>query len=297
MRHRVLAAAAFVTLILAPASAHAWGYAGHRYIMGRAIDLLPPLLKPFFEHYRAEMVVRAIDPDLWRQVGWEDDPNHFFDLGAPEFGAAPAFGGVPRDYNAALEAFGPASMRRLGMLPWRAAEIFGDLRRAFDGFARQAPYAPPDVAFFAPVLGHYFQDANQPLHATNNYDGQLTRNEGIHARFERDLVERYLAKMTITPGPIRPMPNARDAAFDAVLAANRQVEAILAADTAAIAGRDAYDDVYFDKLFAQVKPILEQQLAASITDTASVIVSAWVQAGRPAPTLDGARPVQKVKKP
>ena len=94
MRTRALAAAAFVALILAPSSARAWGFAGHRYIMGRAIDLLPPPLKPFFEHYRAEMVARAIDPDLWRNVGFEDDPNHFLDLGAREFGPPP-FGATP----------------------------------------------------------------------------------------------------------------------------------------------------------------------------------------------------------
>ena len=30
--------------------------AAHRYIMARAIDLLPPELKPFFERNRAELV-------------------------------------------------------------------------------------------------------------------------------------------------------------------------------------------------------------------------------------------------
>jgi hypothetical protein len=295
MRHRSLAVAAFVTLILAPSSARAWGYTGHRYIMGRAIDLLPAPLKPFFEHYRAEMVVRAIDPDLWRNAGWDDDRNHFMDFGAREFGPAP-FTAIPRDHGAALEKFGEASLKQLGMLPWREAEMFGNLRRAFEGFARDGRYSPNDVALFAPVAGHYIQDANQPLHATNNYDGQLTGNNGIHSRFETDLVERYLTTLSINPAPPRSIASARDAAFDALLAANRSVDAIVKADGAAIAGRDAYDDVYFEKFFTAVKPILEKQLAAAITDTASLIVSAWEQAGRPALALEGARPVQKVKK-
>ena len=45
-----------------------------------------------------------------------------------------------------------------------------------------------------------------------------------------------------------------------------------------------------------MRPILEKQLAAAMTDTASVIIGAWEQAGKPALALEGARPVQKVKK-
>src|SRR5260221_13625817 len=100
MRHRFLASAAVVALILAPSPARAWGFTGHRHIMGRAIDLLPPPLKPFFEHYRADMIVRAIDADLWHNVGREDDPNNFRNFGAREFGPPP-FIARPRGYAAA----------------------------------------------------------------------------------------------------------------------------------------------------------------------------------------------------
>ena len=81
---------------LAPSTASAWGFAAHQYIMGRAIDLLPPDLKPFFEHYRADLVLRVVDPDLWRSVGWEDDPNHFVDFGMKELGEYPFKESPPR---------------------------------------------------------------------------------------------------------------------------------------------------------------------------------------------------------
>src|ERR1700733_9993957 len=108
MRKGPLGAAALLGVSLAPASASAWGFTAHRYIMGRAIDLLPPELKPFFEHYRDEIVIRVVDPDLWRNVGWEDDPNHFVNFGAKELGAYP-FNELPREYGAALEKFGAAT--------------------------------------------------------------------------------------------------------------------------------------------------------------------------------------------
>jgi hypothetical protein len=125
----------------------AWGTAAHRFIMARAIDILPPELKPFFEHYRAELVVRVVDPDVWRSAGWEEDHNHFVDFGMPELGPYP-FTALPREYGAALEKFGMAMLKKIGMLPWREAEEFGNLRRAFEGFARNSAYAPTDTVLF-----------------------------------------------------------------------------------------------------------------------------------------------------
>jgi hypothetical protein len=296
MQNRALAVAVVLAATLMPAPAFAWGFVAHRYIMSRAIDLLPSELKPFFTHYRDEIVARAVDPDLWRNAGWEDDPNHFINFGAREFGDYP-FEALPHEYGAALEQFGRATLNRLGTLPWRVSEEFGNLRRAFDGFSRESPYGPSDVVLFAPVASHYIQDAHQPFHASNNYDGQLTGNGGIHNRFERDLVERFQSRLTVKPVPASPMHNARDAAFTAVLASYQFVAPILQADSAAIAGKDAYDDEYFEKFFAKVRPILEARLADSITATASLIVGAWEAAGKPVLKLDGARPLEKVRKP
>lgn len=281
--------------VLLPSPAFAWGFAGHRYIMRRAIDLLPAGIKPFFVAHRDEIVVRVIDPDLWRNVGWEDDPNHFVNFGAAEFGPYP-FTALPREYGAALEKFGMATLRRQGMLPWREAEEFGNLRRAFESFRKGDSYGTTDTVLFAAVVSHYVQDAYQPLHASNNYDGQLTGQQGVHARFERDLLERYESRLTVNPAAPQSVASARDAAFDALLASHQLVAPLLLADKDALGSKDTYDDAYFDAFFAKVKPILEERLAAAITATASVIVSAWEQAGKPE-LKDGApRPVLRVQR-
>src|SRR5690348_10099336 len=120
-----IALAVVVAIGVAPAPAAAWGSAAHRFIMDQAIDRLPPELKPFFDHFRRDLVVRAIDPDLWRSAGWEDDPNHFLDFGVPEFGPYP-FAALPREYGAAIEKFGMMTLKRYGLLPWREAEEFGN---------------------------------------------------------------------------------------------------------------------------------------------------------------------------
>jgi hypothetical protein len=296
MRNSLVAACAFVLVALAPESAFAWGFAGHRLIMRRAIELLPPELKPFFDQFKEEIVMRVVDPDLWRNVGWEDDPHHFLDFGVDGYGSYP-FTALPREQGAALEKFGEATLKRNGLLPWREAEEFGNLRRAFEEFKRGAPYTTSNVVLFSAVASHYIQDAFQPFHASNNYDGALTGNNGIHARFERDLIERFESRLKLTPTPPKPMASARDASFEALLSSFLLVDPILKADTDAIAGKDTYDDEYFEKFFTKVQPILEQRLSESITATASMIVGAWDQAGRPTVRLSDPRPPQKVRTP
>jgi hypothetical protein len=285
----------FLALVVLPVPAFAWGFVGHRLIMSRAIDLLPPELKPFFTANREEMVIRAIDPDLWRNVGWPEDPHHFLDFGVPEYGKFP-FPDLPREYGAALEKFGRATLERNGTLPWRLAEIFGNLRRAFESHKRPAPYAGTDTILFAAVMSHYIQDAHQPLHATDNYDGVQTGQRGVHTRFETILIERFQSKLTLTPGPPVKVTSARDTAFDALLASNQLVDAVLKADKAASAGRETYDDDYYEKYFAAMKPVLEQRLSAAISANAGLIIAAWEQAGRPALRLQEARPVEKVSR-
>ena len=296
MRNAALVLFASLVAALVPSPTFAWGIPVHRFMMERAIELLPPELAPFFVHFRDELVVRVVDPDMWRTAGWEDNPSHFLDFGAPEFGAFP-FAALPREYGAAIEKFGMATLKRDGVLPWREAEEFGNLRRAFEAFRGNAVFAPGEVVLFAAVGAHYIQDAHQPLHATNNFDGQLSGQHGIHARFETALFERFQARLSIHPPPVRPITNARDTAFDVLLASYQLVQPVLDADKAAVGGKETYDDEYFEKFFSSVKPVLERRIGESIAATASFIVGAWEAAGTPAVKTETPRGVEKVRRP
>lgn len=292
---RVVSAVVLLWLVLLPRPAGAWGFAAHQMIMRRAIELLPPELKPFFEQRREEVVLRVKDPDLWRNVGWPDDANHFMDFGVKEYGAYP-FNELPREYTAAVEKFGQATLTRNGRLPWRVAEMFGHLRRGFEGFGRNNPYAPDDVVLFTGAVAHYVQDAHMPLHAADNYDGQLTGQRGVHARFESELFERYQAKLAFTPPPVVPLTDAEDAAWVVLLDSYQQVETLLKADKTAASGLEAYDDVYFERFFKETKPLLERQLSRAISSTAATITGAWIAAGRPRVGALKPRSPQKIER-
>jgi hypothetical protein len=296
MRNAVLAVVACAGVLAAPSPAFAWGFAAHELIMRRAIDLLPPELKPFYEHFRTDVETRVTDPDRLRNVsGWDDDSNHFVDLGVPEYGKPP-FAELPREHGAAVQKFGAATLRRYGTLPWREEEVFGALRRGFEGMMRKSTYAASDVTLLTGITAHYMQDAHQPFHASDNFDGAKTGNDGIHSRFETELILRFAARLRLTPAAPARLPSPRDTAFDALLVSYSDVDRILAADNAAKTGKDFYDDEYFEKFFTAVQPILEERLSAAITATASVIVSAWEQAGRPIMYTEFPRTPQRVRR-
>ena len=278
---RVVAVAVLLLLVWSP-RAHAWGFEAHKFIMERAIPLLPVELRPLFEAHRATLIERSIDPDTWRTAGFEqeEDSNHFLDFDWQGYGPYP-FAGLPRDYTAAIAKFGRTRIRDNGTLPWKVEEVHGTLRRAFEDYARRGVAARNDIIFFSAWLTHYVSDAHVPFHAVINHDGQLSGQNGIHARFESTMFERYRDRLSIAPTPIAPIRNPREFAFDTLLQSNQLVPGILKADIAAIGARDEYDNAYYDAFFAANRTVLEQRLNNAIAATAAMIAGAWEAAGRP----------------
>lgn len=271
-------------ILSAPSTASAWGFEAHKFIAARAIDLLPEPIRPFFEANRAFIVERAIDPDLWRNAGFtEEPPNHFLDLDA--YGAYP-FADLPRAYDEAVKKHGIEKLKANGLVPWRTHEMAGRLIRGFAALNKNGRYAHSDIRFFSAILGHYVADAHVPFHAVLNYNGQLTGQTGIHSRWEDDLFIRYQRQLAIKPGPLTSIGNERDFVFDVLLESSQLADDVLAADRKAIGDRGVYDDRYFESLFSETRPILEKRVNDAINAVASVITSAWEQAGKPTLTTN-----------
>ena len=282
-------------VVCAPMPMRAWALDVHRLIADRAIALLPAEIRPFYERYRTTVVEHAIDPDLWRNAGFvEEPPRHFVDMDA--YGPYP-FAALPHDYDEAVKKFGAEFVTKNGTLPWRTAEIFDKLVKGFESAGRPEPgYGRDDVKFFSAVVAHYVADAHVPFHAALNYDGQLTRQWGIHSRFESQVVLRYLPELNIAPQAIPPVTDAREFIFQKLTEGFPAVEKVLAVDRQAVRGRDEYDDEYFAQFYAGTRPIVEKQLSAAISGVAAVITGAWERAGRPVLPLEAPRSNRKVRK-
>jgi hypothetical protein len=133
-----------------------------------------------------------------------------------------------------------------------------------------------------------------PLHGVANYDGQLTQQWGIHSRWEAVLFERYVDRLTIAPKAIAPVRDSRTFLFNALLQDTQLVPALLKSDRDAIGDRDAYDDAYYESLFAANRSVMERRLNDSIAAIAAMITGAWEAAGKPAMTVNlGSAPPQR----
>ena len=282
----MIAAAALAAIVALPSPVRAWGFEAHQFIAARAIALLPPEIRPMFEANRAVFVERSIDPDTWRTAGFtNEEPNHFLDLDWEGYGPYP-HAALPRDYTAAIAKFGRQRIEDNGTVPWRTEEMYGNLRRAFEAYPRRGAFGRFDIIQFAAWMTHYVSDAHVPFHAVFNYDGQLTGQNGIHARFESFLFERYETQLTIAPKPMAPIANPRDFVFDTILQGTQLVPPILKSDLEAIGTRDIYDDAYYAAFFKANRAVMERRLNESISAVAAMIAGAWEAAGKPALPLN-----------
>lgn len=294
MRTAATLAAALLVLVGSSGSPAAWGFDVHRFITNAAMDHVPEPIRPFYQKHRAFIAEHAIDPDLMRTYGVETEtPNHFLDMD----GVAPdPFTGIPRDEAAYIRLLGPEKAAAMGRIPWRVDEIYRRLVAEFERPARGQTIFTGSVTALSALLAHYVEDAHVPFHAVINYDGQATNQRGIHGRFETELFGRFQPRMTIAPVVPEPVMHPRDFIFEKLIEGTRLVPAILAADKAAIDGREFYDDAYFDVFFAKTKPAVERRINEAIGGVAAVLAGAWKTGGSPVLPLDDVRPPARIRR-
>jgi hypothetical protein len=264
-----------------PARSLAWGFEGHRLITRAALALLPPEVAACCRDDEDFIVEHTVDPDLWRILDLRtargaEAPNHFFDIDG--LGEPRPYSRVPRRWEDFRAKYGAQRTEAIGRLPWQAADFSARLVDAFRDAGRTG--AMDRIRILMAVLAHYVEDAFVPFHAVVNYDGQLTGQQGIHARFETGLVLRYSAALTLRPRPVHPVPDVTDFLFEILVRSESLATAVLTADRAA-AGSPAYDDRYFDRLWTATRPVVEGQMSDAATAVASVVTTAWTAAGRP----------------
>lgn len=277
----VLAGGALLAL---PAPAAAWGFAGHRMANRFAASAVPAPLRAFYEGNAAWLAEHSIDPDLRRDRA--DDPDHFVDMDA--FGAYP-FPDILMVEADHYARFG-ADAREKGRLPWRVGEVYRGLVAAF----RAGDEAR--VLQHSADLGHLIADAHVPLHAALNHDGQLTGQHGLHSRWESALVERlrFQLEPALQPAAARRVADPVAHTFAVLRESFLNVAPLLLsdqesagpADFADTPEDDRYDNEYYSRMAEREKGRVLSRLAASATSAASLWLSAWEDAGRPA--LDAA---------
>jgi hypothetical protein len=221
-------------LALAPERACAWGRRGHQVVAGVAAIVVAesdPSLA-FLRSHGFDLGYYANVPDLvWKkpatyQVEWT---NHFMDLEIFARELKDARGKALELDRAAFEPAFPAIKREAGRAFWRVREMderLATIAAKLRGLAAEAPKAERqklqvEWLAIAGALGHYIGDLSQPLHCTENYDGQLTGQKGLHAFYEDTIVDQLYP--AIEPEALR-LARAQWRAFAAKAASRSTLE-------------------------------------------------------------------------
>ena len=269
-------AVALATLCLvAPAGAFAWGANGHKLISNKAVDTLPPELRPFFEANRNFIVQHSTDPfDALAKNPVAERRNRILLL--DRYGRFP-FESLPRDYKAALAKFGKARLEANGVLPWQIGVYNEKLTNAL----RTRNWE--EVRLLAALVSHYVAEAHDPFSTTENFDGKLSGQPGVNQRFGASLVDRFSLFFPVRPNDaVYISASYHDQAFEACLTAHSWLEQILLADRRARKGLSDYTDEYYDRFYNQAGAIVIRQLTDAATDVGSYWLTAWRNAGQPA---------------
>lgn len=256
----------------------AWGFQAHKLITKTAVQTLPVELRSFFLEHEAYLAEHSVDPDLWRKDDKDEAIRHYIDIDL--YGNYP-FKELPRSFEEAKQKFGEDTVLKRGIIPWWIVVRFDRLVSSMQSGDREA------ILEDAAALCHYVSDIHVPLHTIENYDGQLTGNDGIHSRFEDTMIEAHADSFKIETGQAHFIEEPLTFTFDIILDSYLLAERILRADTEAkqpgkeYHESEDYDEAYFNSLFEKLGPIAQAQMSNAAVNVGSFWYTAWVKAGKP----------------
>ena len=191
IRTRFLTRLFFISFasLFAVSGAFSWGGTGHKLINLKAVVHLPDSMAAF----RADsLIFQSHASDADNAKGGPDtsffyeDQRHFIDIDG-----YPNFLNLPHSLDSMIAIYGQSTVKDQGTNPWATVMVFdslvAQLRR---GDMAHAVLSMSD-------LGHYVGDGHQPLHCTDNYDGAITHNNGIHSRYETGMLGKYQSLVVI----------------------------------------------------------------------------------------------------
>ena len=179
-----------------------------------------------------------------------------------------------------------------GILPYHLIKVQRDLTVAFELNDRE------NILKISADLGHYIADAHVPLHTTENYNGQLTNQEGIHAFWESRLPELFADdNYDYFVGKAVYLDNPGDFFWNTVLDSHALLDSVLTIEkklshTFPSDQQYCYEDRFEYTIRTQCEPfaeayhiamegMVEKRMRDAILAVGSAWFTAWVDAGQP----------------
>lgn len=269
-------------------TAMGWGFYAHQRINRMAVFTLPQEMIRFYKHHIQYITEKAVNPDKRRYIMKEEAPRHYIDLDV--YGDS-AVHKMPRYWNDAVEQYTEDTLKAYGIVPWHINLVKYQLTQAF--LSRDIDR----ILRYSADIGHYIGDAHVPLHTTENYNGQMTGQHGIHGFWESRLPELFFKDYDLFVGKAEYLDNTQLAAWRAVEGAHAALDSVLlferqltseysedkkysyeerGASTVRVYAYGFSED-YHERLNGMV----ERQMRRAIKMVGDFWFTAWVDAGQP----------------
>lgn len=281
----------FLSILLtlgAHRKAEGWGFYAHKMINRNAVFLLPEPLFNFYRYYIFAITQNSVNPDKRRSIVEGEDQKHYIDLDSY---SKEEILNMPLKWSAAVEKFTEVRLKQHGIIGWNIAKLANQLRVAFK------EKNVKKIILISADIGHYIADANVPLHTTENYNGQLTGQYGIHGLWETRLPELFSKDYNLFTRQACHIHKLEERIWQAIYKAHSNVGHVLeyekelssktheankyAFEQRANTLQKVYSKEYSAEYHQMLNGMVEQQMRSSIEMVADVWYTCWVDAKKP----------------
>lgn len=281
----------FITILvlLGTTFVFSWGFFAHKRVNRLAVFTLPKELIGFYKSNINFITEQAVAPDKRRYSDKEEAPRHYLD--ADHYDLHHPFDSIPTKWKEAVAKYSEDTLKAYGTVPWRIQERLAQLTQAF----KERDSAK--ILFYSADLGHYVADACVPLHSTENYDGQMSGQKGLHGFWESRLPELFaddyyywVGKATYIADPLDEsfkLLKGSFAALDSVFKFEKELTEKMGKDKKYSFEQRGNKNIQvysydFSKAYhEQLDGMVERRMRVAIKAVGSYWYTAWVNAGQP----------------
>lgn len=256
-----------------------------------AVFTLPPELFTFYKSNIEFVTEHAVDPDKRRYAVEGEAPRHYIDIDHYAHDGEDPFDVVPKKWEDAVAKFTEDTLNAYGIVPWHLEVMVERLTRAFKDKNLDR------ILRLSSDIGHYVGDAHVPLHTTENYNGQLTGQYGIHGFWESRIPELIAEDWDYFVGLAEYIETPLDKAWETVRTSHLAVDSVLKFEKQLTEEFDADKKYSFENRGAVVMKVysedftraynemlngmVERRMQKAIHTVGSFWYTAWVKAGKP----------------
>ncbi|MDD5361223.1 MAG: T9SS type A sorting domain-containing protein [Ignavibacteria bacterium] len=266
----------FIILAAAVFLIYGWGATGHKIINRKSVYSFSAGMLPF-SWWRDSLAAHSSDADYRKNADPTESYRHYIDIDIyPEFLAN---GRIPQNLDSLIALHGATFVTTNGIVPFAIISYTDSVKIYLQQHNWQ--YAMLKAA----DLGHYVGDAHNPLHNTRYYDGWSTFSNGIHSRFETGLINRDSAYLQYPYDAAAFVNNINNFAFNITYTSYGYVDSVYRADSIAhIVSGSTGSTLYYQIFWEQAAGFTNILFKNASLKLASLIYTAWVNAGSPIPT-------------